>query len=921
MAHHYHLNTSGPRLEPSVQRNWAQPTTPVKDHSSFIRPLSDIREITEPSIVEVPRSTAATDKLPAKGSGKQTSLKQTGAIKRGNSVRIVEPNTKAKGKQRLEVRLSSSSGSIDLPEGSSTYSSPPFAVPPRASSHSKIPQPTKGITVDGHTLRTVPTRIPDRGRSSSPVRQIGDRLDPVASDSSRRIPSQTFVRDPCPFDIIDQANSRHNRITLQLQVVAPLFVGGGSIEGFVRLVVDGADWTRHKRDMLISKISIDLVGVEELVGQHRRSVFLCLATELIDTKSPPPADMVESTIPVSSRNPQWILKPSITLLPFRISLPLDVGPSPFNSKTAQIRYMLCASVHANDQGRSCTVRTSQNMTVLSTYDPERALRSLPSPLTAFDEIHLSKRGIVEIIRLTAGLHRQVWVSGTSLFVDVHVANNSRKLLKKLELSIERDILYYKHAAASTLEKSASQARIFQDKEQTILSRSSLKLGKPGLDGIAPHSNVVRTCGIDIPRSHATVRCGKFFEVRYFLNVTIGTAHIKYLSVQLPIILIHMNSLDVVPNAIGQVAAAIEEKRAQHYEAQSRKGSNPSSHNERQSSSKVQPNTASQSGRSRTPDQSRLQGKAFGAPRQQSLQRMRAEAAELERLGRELDRSPRKQRSHPKSPQNSPPKSSRPKTRSQKSAGRSANNDGSQDRKHMFALNQAPSSHSLGGSSAGSYPVLNGSNMSINIDGTPPDGRAHAMQAQDITSLSGTVRRTIRNMRSFDSLRRLRPENRRPSMPSMYDPTGAEAQSTHRRTHRSIDSGRVHLADNNDHHAARSHFSPQSPAAERSQLAFRDKPSSQNLVRRASSRLRDSFDRGKFELQAAVAKAPSSGVGTGIRQWFRDKKGHHKEKGRREEQGMDWWNRPVPQQPVPVPVPQTGMRGREKMEGIWRDGWI
>jgi hypothetical protein len=70
--------------------------------------------------------------------------------------------------------------------------------------------------------------------------------------------------------------------------------------------------------------------------------------------------------------------------------------------------------------------------------------SLPSPLTASDEWVRPRDTTVEVIRVTAGLHRQVWVSGTSIYVDVHVANNSRKAIKRIELQLERDILCYKH---------------------------------------------------------------------------------------------------------------------------------------------------------------------------------------------------------------------------------------------------------------------------------------------------------------------------------------------------------------------------------------------------------------------------------------------------------------------------------------------
>lgn len=70
--------------------------------------------------------------------------------------------------------------------------------------------------------------------------------------------------------------------------------------------------------------------------------------------------------------------------------------------------------------------------------------SLPSPLTASDEFN-AHHGLDRVIA-TAGLHRQVWVSGTSIFADVHIVNESRKKIKKLELQLERIILCYRHVS-------------------------------------------------------------------------------------------------------------------------------------------------------------------------------------------------------------------------------------------------------------------------------------------------------------------------------------------------------------------------------------------------------------------------------------------------------------------------------------------
>ena len=76
---------------------------------------------------------------------------------------------------------------------------------------------------------------------------------------------------------------------------------------------------------------------------------------------------------------------------------------------------------------------------------ERALVSLPSPLTATAHVTVS-RSRNEHITITAGLHRQVWVSGTNLFADVHIVNNSHKTVRKVELRLERIVLCYNHVS-------------------------------------------------------------------------------------------------------------------------------------------------------------------------------------------------------------------------------------------------------------------------------------------------------------------------------------------------------------------------------------------------------------------------------------------------------------------------------------------
>ncbi|XPS81203.1 hypothetical protein M3J09_013143 [Ascochyta lentis] len=438
-----------------------------------VRPLSDIRELTEPSLADtIPRRLLSDGNLPRSASRAEVSRKPSAASKCRPSTDARHAENREPGrKNSIESnggrpmyrgqlsRTPSPPSPADNNSVSSIYSIPPGSVPPRSSSrtHARSASQTRqAASAPSSTLPTLPQLPPkgaghtvsQHGQSLSPLRHVASQIDPRSHDKPRRIPSRTFIREPVSKDIIEFPSHRHPRIDLGLDLSAGIFVGGGSIEGTVQINIDDAERIRHRRTLDIARISIDLLGIEEMSG-NRRYVFLDLATELIDEDHPPPLHMVYDQKPIGSNDLFWHLMPSVTNLAFNLSLPLNVGPPPFHSKNARIRYALCVSLLIRDQGKQYIVRTSEDVPVLSVYDPEKALMSLPSPLTASDEWVKPRDTVLEVVRVTAGLHRQVWVSGTSIYVDVHIANNSRKAIKKIELQLERDILCYKHVCLAT----------------------------------------------------------------------------------------------------------------------------------------------------------------------------------------------------------------------------------------------------------------------------------------------------------------------------------------------------------------------------------------------------------------------------------------------------------------------------------------
>ncbi|KAF2668386.1 hypothetical protein BT63DRAFT_274752 [Microthyrium microscopicum] len=610
----------------------------VPPWAAKLRPLSDIREMTEPSLIDTANRDHDLSRKPsisrADSLSRKTSLKRKKSLARNGS----QHSLARSGHTIAEVEASVSLHSIQVEtqsDHSSAYSLSLENVPPRSSSRRNLdirgrslpllrqPDSTTALTGSQISLldpKPMGYRMPNKAAPRSPLKKMISRDSLSQLVPGRHHGPRTFIRTTNPnTDIIDFPTHRHPRVSADLQVGSALFFGGSTIEGRIKVNVQDVYRAKHKAQFAIGRVSLDLLGIEEMNGA-KRSIFLNLATELIDHAHPPPHQMVTSLKQISPTDPFWLLAPSLSSLPFILNLPVDIGPPSFQSKHARIRYTLAVTILVRDQGKQYLVRSSQEISVLPVYDPEKALVSLPIPLTVSDE-YTRSRDISQRIHVTAGLHRQVWVCGTSIFVDTRIENQMKKPIKRMELQVERNILFYKHTAA-TLERTVNQARVFDSNERIVLGKKLLKASpSSNWAGVAPGSTEIRTFDLELPRGNATVKCGKFFEVRYFLNVLIGSSSKpKLINLQLPIVLIHMNSLDVVPNAVANVANASEAK-----------------------SSRVIVPTNRSPKRLRATEGGPIQGRAFAAPRKQSQERVREELVkeDIAELSKILDASPRR----------------------------------------------------------------------------------------------------------------------------------------------------------------------------------------------------------------------------------------------------------------------------------------
>lgn len=214
-------------------------------------------------------------------------------------------------------------------------------------------------------------------------------------------------------------------------------------------------------------------------------------------------------------------------------------------------------------GVKSIVRCCRDIRVISALDPERALLPLNIPLLATEEGPL-RWGGHDTLKVTAGLHRAVWVSGTVAYVDVNIVNNTRRRVNTIRLKLRRHILAYKNvghfslssrcqellflffsffqtffvlflkkkkkktewnfcaqAVALAENKSAGHLRVPSWIERKTLAASEVNVGTRWR-GVKGSQLDVMTCEIDIPRNQLSVKMGRFFEVKYCVDIAVCT---------------------------------------------------------------------------------------------------------------------------------------------------------------------------------------------------------------------------------------------------------------------------------------------------------------------------------------------------------------------------------------------------------------
>ena len=201
------------------------------------------------------------------------------------------------------------------------------------------------------------TIIRSRGRSSSPLRRRDSHI--------RKAPPRTYVPKLFPTELLHEPRLTHSRVLLDVRLCSPIFIGGATVEGEVHLVLDGGvSKSKHKGQQVVSinRIWVTVVGIESC--KNKEEIFRALTVELLDDFNPLPLSMTPERVGDGS----WTVQPSSSILPFRLDLPVMMGPPPYKSKKAGIRYMVSATLEASIGKKKLSVRQSKDVLMLTVHD-------------------------------------------------------------------------------------------------------------------------------------------------------------------------------------------------------------------------------------------------------------------------------------------------------------------------------------------------------------------------------------------------------------------------------------------------------------------------------------------------------------------------------------------------------------------------
>ncbi|SJX62458.1 uncharacterized protein SRS1_13308 [Sporisorium reilianum f. sp. reilianum] len=437
--------------------------------------------------------------------------------------------------------------------------------------------------------------------NANPVRR-GKELNRLLGNSDRKLPSSAAKPMTTEAQIksglkrsnavgpnvapppaaLEQGKASKARVEVDLVLESDLVVEGGTLQGRMQIRVrKGSD---REGGVFLAQPKIRVVGFEELLADDTRYIFYHHAS-VIDgdrsTDGPSEPYYLHGSPTLSSPETASFSalacfaggpdaegyaegKVGSHSIPFSLELPVSKGAKgSYRGKNAVVRYIVIGSVKlksASGANRSIA-HFYRHVDLFPYLNPAVVLSSALKPIQASSSKGLFLGGSGKV-HLMASLHRNTWVAGQRVYINIGIHNETSKKINGMTLALMRTVTLYKPRPELDLDGGqAARREPDVDACQTSTTRKKiaeeeLEMGQKGSRGVVtargwwtgvdPGQRVESSHSMHIPADALSISRGRHVEVVYSIKVSVGSALSSDVSVELPIRVINFVSLDPPP---------------------------------------------------------------------------------------------------------------------------------------------------------------------------------------------------------------------------------------------------------------------------------------------------------------------------------------------------------------------------------------
>ncbi|CDO73478.1 hypothetical protein BN946_scf185013.g113 [Trametes cinnabarina] len=362
---------------------------------------------------------------------------------------------------------------------------------------------------------------------------------------------------------LEQAKARA-RVEVDIVLENDCCVEGGYLRGFIKVRVR----RRHKKEdpVLLADGKIRVIGFESIPGASDRHTFYQRASSL-RTVTDKYAGIFDS-----QPDPEGFSHAleGVHVLPFAMHLPADSefgAPKgmPYLQAGVTIRYIAMISVKVKDSktGKRSIAHFYRDCQIWPRLELATVLARAPRPIQASTARSLSVMGGGNKVKLTAVLPRIAWLAGQRCYVHLSVANDTKKTVKGLTLTLVKTTTLFRPKPAldyghrSSADPDACQtttthkvvAESILEKSQGVAKGHASAQG--WWTGVSGGQDAEFSHYVLIPSDALSVARARLIEVEYSIRVSLRAGPLASdVQVTLPLRVVNFMSLDplCIPSA-------------------------------------------------------------------------------------------------------------------------------------------------------------------------------------------------------------------------------------------------------------------------------------------------------------------------------------------------------------------------------------